>query len=117
MVSLLIAIVSGFALSGAFAPIGFWFLLPLSIALLLYAITKTRRPFLVAFVFAAVFNFLTLNWSGIYVGIYPVLFLVLLQSVFYLPLGFISFKRNRYTRILLVLPILLTADQLRSNFH
>jgi len=116
MVSLLIAIVSGFALSGAFAPIGLWFLLPFSIALLLYAITKTRRPFLVAFVFAALFNFLTLNWSGIYVGIYPVLFLIILQSVFYLPLGFISFKRNRYSRIWLVLPILLTADQLRSNF-
>jgi apolipoprotein N-acyltransferase len=39
-----------------------------------------------------------------------------LQSVFYVPLGFISFKRDRYSRIWLVLPIVLIADELRSVF-
>jgi apolipoprotein N-acyltransferase len=57
-----------------------------------------------------------LQWSGQFVGLLPVLFLVLLQSVFYVPLGFISFKRDRYSRIWLVLPIVLIADELRSVF-
>jgi apolipoprotein N-acyltransferase len=116
MVSLVLALVSGAVLSGAFAPLNWWFLLPLAVAIFLYAVTKTRRPFLVSFVFAASFNFLTLKWSGIYVGLVPVLFLVILQSAFYLPLGFISYKRNRYSRIWLVLPVLLLADELRSIF-
>jgi apolipoprotein N-acyltransferase len=63
-----------------------------------------------------VFNFFTLSWSGKFVGLLPVVFLVLLQSIFYLPLGFISFKRNRYSRIWLILPIILICDELRSVF-
>jgi apolipoprotein N-acyltransferase len=50
------------------------------------------------------------------VGLIPVFFLVLLQSFFYLPLGFVSYKRDRYSRIWLLLPILLIADQIRSIF-
>jgi apolipoprotein N-acyltransferase len=114
MVSILLAIVSGAVLSGAFAPLNWWFLLPIAIAIFLYAVTKTRKPFITAFIFAAVFNFLTLKWSGTYVGLVPVFFLVLLQSLFYLPLGFVSFRRNRYSRIWLILPVLLIADEVRS---
>lgn len=47
-------------------------------------------------------------------GLIPVLFLVVLQSIFYLPLGFISYKQKRYSRIWLLLPILLIADEIRS---
>ena len=112
--SILLAIVSGAVLSGAFAPLNWWFLLPIAIAIFLYAVTKTRKPFITAFIFAAVFNFLTLKWSGTYVGLVPVFFLVLLQSLFYLPLGFVSFRRNRYSRIWLILPVLLIADEVRS---
>ena len=114
MVSILLAILSGAVLSGAFAPLNWWFLLPIAIAIFLYAVTKTRKPFITAFIFAAVFNFLTLKWSGTYVGLVPVFFLVLLQSLFYLPLGFVSFRRNRYSRIWLILPVLLIADEVRS---
>jgi apolipoprotein N-acyltransferase len=116
MVSLVLSVLAGFFLSAAFAPIDFWFAVPIAIAVFLYAVTKTRHPFLNAFIFAAVFNYLTLQWSGQFVGLLPVLFLVLLQSVFYVPLGFISFKRDRYSRIWLVLPIVLIADELRSVF-
>jgi apolipoprotein N-acyltransferase len=116
MVSLVLSILAGFLLSAAFAPVGFWFAVPVAIAVFLYAVTKTRHPFLSAFIFAAVFNYLTLEWSGQFVGLIPVLFLVLLQSVFYIPLGFISFKRDRYSRIWLVLPIILIADEVRSVF-
>jgi apolipoprotein N-acyltransferase len=116
MVSAILSILAGFILSAAFAPIGFWFAVPISIAVFLYAVTKTRHPFANAFIFAAVFNYLTLQWSGQFVGLVPVLFLVLLQSVFYVPLGFISFKRDRYSRIWIILPIVLIADELRSVF-
>ena len=116
MVSVVLSVLAGFLLSAAFAPIGFWFAVPVAIAVFLYAVTKTRHPFLNAFIFAAVFNYLTLEWSGQFVGLVPVLFLVLLQSMFYIPLGFISFKRDRYSRIWLVLPIVLTADEVRSVF-
>ena len=114
MVSFVLALVSGVVLSGAFAPLNWWFLLPIAIAIFLYAVTKTSKPLLTAFIFAAVFNFLTLNWSGTYVGLVPVYLLVLLQSLFYLPLGFVSFKRDRYSRIWLILPVLLIADEVRS---
>ena len=114
MVSFALAFISGVVLSGAYAPLNWWFLVPVAIAIFLYAVTKTSKPFLAAFVFAAAFNFLTLKWSGIYVGLVPVLFLVLLQSLFYLPLGLVSFRRDRYSRLWLALPILLIADELRS---
>jgi apolipoprotein N-acyltransferase len=116
MVSALLSILAGLVLSTAFAPIGFWFAVPVATAIFLYAVTKTRQPFASAFIFAAVFNYLTLQWSGQFVGLIPVIFLVLLQSVFYVPLGFISFRRDRYSRIWLALPIILAADELRSIF-
>ncbi len=116
MVSLLLSAISGLCLSAAFAPLNLWFAVPISICTFLYAVTKTRHPFASAFLFAVVFNFFTLSWSGKFVGFIPVVFLVLLQSIFYLPLGFISFKRNRYSRIWLILPIILICDELRSVF-
>jgi len=116
MVSLLLSAISGLCLSAAFAPLNLWFAVPVSICTFLYAVTKTRHPFASAFLFAVVFNFFTLSWSGKFVGLLPVVFLVLLQSIFYLPLGFISFKRNRYSRIWLILPIILICDELRSVF-
>ncbi|CAB4907511.1 unannotated protein [freshwater metagenome] len=116
MVSLLLSAISGLCLSAAFAPFNLWFAVPISIGIFLYAVTKTRHPFASAFLFAIIFNFLTLSWSGKFVGLVPVVFLVVLQSIFYLPLGFISFKRNRYSRIWLILPIILICDELRSVF-
>jgi len=116
MVSFFLAFTAGITLAGAYAPLNWWFLLPISIAIFLYAVTKTRFPFLTAFIFGSVFNFLTLQWSGTYVGLAPVLFLVALQTFFYLPLGYISYKRNRNSRMWLILPILLIADEMRSIF-
>ena len=114
--SFFLAFTAGTTLAGAYAPLNWWFLLPISIAIFLYAVTKTRFPFLTAFIFGSVFNFLTLQWSGTYVGLAPVLFLVALQTFFYLPLGYISYKRNRNSRMWLILPILLIADEMRSIF-
>ena len=116
MVSFVLAIVAGAALAGAYAPLNWWFLLPISIAIFLYSVTKTRYPFRISITFALLFNFLTLRWAGTYVGVLPVFFLTLLQSLFYLPLGYISHKRQRYSRVWLILPILLIADELRSIF-
>jgi len=116
MVSLIISVIAGVILSAAFAPLSMWFAVPISVCIFLYAVTKTRHPFLNAFLFATVFNYLTLSWSGKYVGLLPVIFLVTLQSIFYLPLGFISFKRDRNSRIWLILPLILICDELRSLF-
>jgi apolipoprotein N-acyltransferase len=115
MVSFFLSLVSGLLLSGSFAPLNLWFCVPLSIALFLYAVTKTRHPYLAAFSFAFVFNYFTLSWTGTFVGSIPTILLVLLQSAFYLPLGLVSFKRGRVSRVWLVLPVLLVADELRSN--
>jgi apolipoprotein N-acyltransferase len=114
MVSFFLSVVSGVVLSAAFAPLGWWFCLPLAVAIFLYAVTKTRRPYITAFVFGVVFNYLTLSWTGTFVGLIPTIFLVLLQSLFYVPLGLISFKRGRVSRVWLVLPVLLICDALRS---
>ena len=114
MVSIFTVIIAGLTLSGAYAPLDWWFLLPVAVAMFLYSVTKTRHSFTIAFIFGIVFNYLTLRWTGTYVGTIPVLFLVVLQSSFYLPLGFISFKRDRYSRVWLITPILLVADELRS---
>jgi apolipoprotein N-acyltransferase len=114
MVSFFLSIVAGITLSGAFAPLDWWFLLPISISIFLYAVTKTRYPFGVSITFALVFNFLTLHWAGTYVGFLPLFLLTVLQALFYLPLGFISYRRDRSSRIWLILPILLCADELRS---
>jgi len=55
MVSFALAFISGVVLSGAYAPLNWWFLLPVAIAIFLYAVTKTSKPFLL---FAAGFSFL-----------------------------------------------------------
>ena len=62
------------------------------------------------------FNYLTLSWTGTFVGFIPTLLLVLLQSLFYLPLGIVSFKRGRVSRVWLVLPVFLVCDACRSIF-
>lgn len=116
MVSFFLSIASGLILSAAFAPLNWWFCVPLSVAMLLYAVTKTRHPYLCSFVYALVFNYLTLAWTGTFVGLVPVIFLVVLQSFFYLPLGLVSFKRGRISRVWLVLPVLLVCDEIRSRF-
>nr|MSZ50704.1 hypothetical protein [Actinomycetota bacterium] len=81
------ALSSGLLLSFAFKPIGIWFAAPLAIALLIYTISKSDKFFISIALFAFTFNAAGLIWSNKYVGIAPWLALVILQTVFYLPLA------------------------------
>jgi apolipoprotein N-acyltransferase len=84
------ALSSGLLLSFAFEPIGFWFAAPLAIALLIYTISKSEKFFISIALFAFTFNAAGLIWSNKYVGIAPWLALVVLQTVFYLPLALLK---------------------------
>lgn len=81
---------SGLLLSAAFKPIGLWFAAPLAIALLIYTINKNGKFFACFAIFAFAFNAVGLIWSNKYVGVIPWIALVLLQTIFFLPLGLLK---------------------------
>lgn len=87
MVNLLISVVSGALLSAAFAPFSIWWLAPIGLALHMYSISRSTRPFLQSFLFALVFNAITLHWTSIYVGSLPWIILFVGQAVLFAPLG------------------------------
>ena len=84
------ALLSGLLLSAAFKPIGLWFAAPLSFALLIYTINKSGKYLLSFAIFAFTFNAAALIWSNKYVGITPWIALVLLQTIFFLPLALLK---------------------------
>ena len=105
---------SGLLLSTAFKPIGLWFAAPLAIALLIYSINKNGKYFASFATFAFTFNAAGLIWSNKYVGVTPWIALVLLQSVFYLPLGFL--KRIGVSWYFFLPVAFLALEELRSRF-
>ena len=84
------ALLSGLLLSAAFKPIGLWFAAPLAFALLIYTINKSGKYLLSFAIFAFTFNAAALIWSNKYVGITPWIALVLLQTIFFLPLALLK---------------------------
>ena len=110
----LYAFLSGILLSAAFKPIGLWFAAPLAIALLIYAIKSSEKYFRSFVIFAFTFNAAGLIWSNKYVGIAPWLALVLLQTIFYLPLGFLK-KLGEYWYFYLPVSFL-ALEELRARF-
>ena len=87
MLAILYSIASGALLSASFKPVGLWFAAPLAIALLIHTIEKFGRNLKSVAFFAFTFNALALYWSNKYVGVAPWIALVLLQSLFFLPLA------------------------------
>ena len=88
MVNLFLSALSGALLSGAFAPVGKWWLAPIALALHIYTVHRSAHPFRSSFLFALVFNALTLHWTSIYVGSLPWIILFVGQSLMFVPLGF-----------------------------
>jgi len=86
----LYSFLSGLLLSAAYKPIGLWFAAPLAIALLIYTINDSGKFFRSFSIFAFTFNAAALIWSNKYVGVTPWIALVLLQTVYYLPLGLLK---------------------------
>ncbi|MDP1852059.1 MAG: apolipoprotein N-acyltransferase [Candidatus Planktophila sp.] len=111
MVNLLLPIVSGILLSGAFAPIALWWLAPISLALHMYSLKNSVRPFFNSFLFAATFNAIVLQWTNIFVGSIPWIILFCGQAVLFMPLGFCKkYGVGFYPLIFLIL------EQVRSLF-
>ena len=84
------ALLSGLLLSAAFKPIGLWFAAPLAFALLIYTSNKSGKYLLSFAIFAFTFNAAALIWSNKYVGVTPWIALVLLQTIFFLPLALLK---------------------------
>ena len=110
----ILAIASGALLSLAFKPVGLWFAAPLGLALLIYSVANSAS-FLTPFaLFAFTFNAVALSWSNKYVGIAPWLALVILETLFYLPLILLKRLGEKWYFYLPVAYLLL--EELRSRF-
>ena len=110
----LLPLLSGLLLTAAFKPIGLWFAAPLAIALLIHAIDKSQKFFLSFALFAFALNAAGLIWSNKYVGVAPWIALVLLQTLFFLPLGFLK-KLGEYWYFYLPVAFL-ALEEVRARF-
>jgi len=77
-------------LSGAFEPIGKWWLAPIALTVHMYAIDRTDRKLLSTFIFAFTFNAVLLHWTSTYVGSTPWIILSVGLSSLYLPLALVG---------------------------
>ena len=77
-------------LSGAFEPIGKWWLAPIALTVHMYAIDRTDRKLLSTFIFAFTFNSVLLHWTSTYVGSTPWIILSVGLSSLYLPLALVG---------------------------
>jgi apolipoprotein N-acyltransferase len=89
LVNLLLSALAGLLLSGAFEPIAKWWLAPIALLVHMYAIERTDRRVLSAFVFAFTFNAFLLHWTSTYVGSTPWIILSIGLSLLYMPLALI----------------------------
>jgi len=90
LANILLSILSGALLSGAFEPVGQWWLAPIALAAHMYALTLTKIKVLSTFLFALTLNAIVLHWSSTFVGSVPWLILAVGMSLFYLPLALVS---------------------------
>ena len=90
MVNILLSSLAGVTLSGAFEPIGKWWLAPIALLVHMYAIERTDRKALSAFLFAFTFNAVLLHWTSTYVGSTPWIILSFGLSLLYVPLALIG---------------------------
>ena len=90
MVALLLSALSGALLSGAFEPVGKWWVAPIALAAHMYALSISSKKVLSSFVFALTLNLIVLHWSSTFVGSIPWIILALGMSIFYLPLSLVS---------------------------
>lgn len=77
-------------LSGAFEPIGKWWLAPIALTVHMYAIDRTNRKLLSTFIFAFTFNSVLLHWTSTYVSSTPWIILSVGLSSLSLPLALVG---------------------------
>jgi apolipoprotein N-acyltransferase len=90
LVNILLSCLAGVVLSGAFEPVGKWWLAPIALLVHMYAIARTDRKVLSAFLFAFTFNAVLLHWTSTYVGSTPWIILSFGLSLLYLPLALVG---------------------------
>ena len=90
MVALLLSALSGALLSAAYEPVGKWWVVPIAIAVHMYALSLTSRKILSTFIFASTLNLIVLHWSSTFVGSVPWIILAVGMALFYLPLALVS---------------------------
>ena len=104
---------AAFLVSAAFEPIGIWYLAVIGLTLYLQKLRSSSRPILHSLAFGFILNAIVLYWSGKYVGPIPWLLLSALQSLFYLPVGWVY---RRTHRLLWSALALLAMEEIRSRF-
>ena len=90
LINIVLSCLAGVALSGAFEPVGKWWLAPIALLVHMYAMERTDRRALSAFLFAFTFNAVLLHWTSTYVGSTPWIILSLGLSLLYMPLALIG---------------------------
>ncbi len=111
-----LSLTSGLLAFASFAPIGFWWCAPVSLALLIYLLSKEtlRYRLVVVMLFGIAFFGPLLAWSNTYVGDVPWLILTVLQVVLLMPLAFFAMSRPSY--VLLFPSLWIAVEFLRGHF-
>ena len=65
-------------------------MVPIAIAVHMYALSLTSRKILSTFIFASTLNLIVLHWSSTFVGSVPWIILAVGMALFYLPLALVS---------------------------
>ena len=110
MVKILLA---SFLVSSAFEPIGIWFFAIMGFAIYLRVLQGSSKPIAHSLAFGFILNAIVLYWSGKYVGAIPWLLLSGMQSLFYLPVGWIC---RRTQSLLWSCLTLLAMEEFRARF-
>jgi apolipoprotein N-acyltransferase len=115
-VVIVLSLVSGLLAYASFAPIGYWWCAPFSIALLLHVLNERalRRRALAIVIFGAAFFGPLLAWSNTYVGDAPWLILTVLQIALLLPLALLPMSKR--VNLLLFPSMWLAVEFLRGHF-
>ena len=113
---IVLSLISGLLAYASFAPIGYWWLAPVALALLIHLLASNhlRQRLLIVLLFGAAFFGPLLAWSNTYVGDIPWLFLTVLQIVLLTPLALLPMSRDR--NIFLFPSLWIAVEFLRSHF-
>jgi apolipoprotein N-acyltransferase len=111
LVALLLSALSGALLSAAYEPVGKWWVVPIALAIHMYALSTSSKKLASSFVFALTLNLIVLHWSSTFVGSVPWVVLAIGLSLFYLPLSLVSkWGMTAYPLIFILL------EELRNRF-
>jgi apolipoprotein N-acyltransferase len=115
-VVIVLSLLSGLLAYASFAPLGYWWCAPFSLALLVHVLSERslRRRALGVVVFGASFFGPLLAWSNTYVGDLPWLILTLLQIALLLPLALLPM--SKLSNLFLFPSIWVAVEFLRGHF-